>query len=85
MLFFLMLNSGIGATCTFAERLPKLVRKGPIFQKDLSVGMFFLSSRYFWEKADINQSVNRGRNEAPLGTKSSDCTHFQMTRIRPDE
>jgi hypothetical protein len=48
MLFFLMSDSGFEVARTFPERLPKLVRKGPIFQKDLSVGMFFLSSRYFW-------------------------------------
>jgi len=32
------------------ERFPKVGFGGSILQKDLSVGMFFLSSRYFWKK-----------------------------------
>jgi hypothetical protein len=41
---------------------PKVSLGGVIFQKNLSVGMVFLSSRYFWEKTDENQAKEGGRN-----------------------
>jgi hypothetical protein len=44
------------------ERFPKVGSGGVIFQKDLSVGMFYLSSRYFWEKAAGNQARKGGGN-----------------------
>jgi hypothetical protein len=79
MLFFHMSCSGPDLPKGF----PKVGLGGQIFQKDLSVGMFFLSSRYFWQKADEYQAEKRARNQPVSGRRPGTQPPF-FTKSRID-